>query len=82
MQTISFVLPIYNEQDNIPRLWEELSSLKSKIEGEFKLEFIFVNDGSKDNSINELIKIKETNKGVVKIIDFARNIVELITADP
>ena len=73
MQTISFVLPIYNEQDNIPKLWEELCDLRSKIEKEFSLEFIFVNDGSSDNSINELIKINEANKGVVKIIDFARN---------
>ena len=73
MQLISFVLPIYNEQDNIPKLWEELLSLKSKIENEYNLEFIFVNDGSEDNSINELVKIYETNKGVVKIVDFARN---------
>jgi polyisoprenyl-phosphate glycosyltransferase len=73
MQLISFVLPIFNEQDNIPKLWEELSNLRKKIESDYNLEFIFVNDGSKDESIKELIKIHEANKGVVKIIDFARN---------
>ncbi len=73
MQLISFVLPIYNEQDNIPKLWKELSNVRSKIEKEFYVEFIFVNDGSKDNSINELIQIYKENSSTVKIVDFARN---------
>jgi polyisoprenyl-phosphate glycosyltransferase len=73
MQLISFVLPIYNEQDNIPKLWDELSKLKLKIERDYKVEFIFVNDGSKDQSINALVEIYQKNNDCVRIVEFARN---------
>jgi polyisoprenyl-phosphate glycosyltransferase len=73
MQLISFVLPIYNEQDNIPKLWDELSKLKLKIEKNYKVEFVFVNDGSKDQSINALVGIYQKNNDCVRIVDFARN---------
>jgi polyisoprenyl-phosphate glycosyltransferase len=73
MQLISFVLPIYNEAENIPKLWAELESLKLKLQSKYNTEFIFTNDGSKDDSLNVLVKIHQDNKGSVKIIDFARN---------
>jgi polyisoprenyl-phosphate glycosyltransferase len=73
MQLISFILPIYNEQDNIPKLWEELSELKSKMSEKYKVEFIFVNDGSKDESVKKLLDIYNNNKDCVRVIDFARN---------
>jgi polyisoprenyl-phosphate glycosyltransferase len=73
MQLISFVLPIFNEQENIPKLWEELQKLKSKVEQKHKVEFIFVNDGSSDESVNQLVSIYNDNKECVRVIDFARN---------
>jgi polyisoprenyl-phosphate glycosyltransferase len=78
MPLISFVLPIYNEEKNIPRLWDELQIVELQIkqigsDGSFKCEYIFVNDGSKDNSFGELTKLFESNKDKVKVVNFSRN---------
>ena len=55
MKSINIVLPIYNEETNIPILCNEI---KSSIEDlEFKFELTFVDDGSNDNSWNEIKKI-------------------------
>jgi len=66
---ISVVLPVYNEQENIPLIYQRLKSVLEKINKSY--EIIFVNDGSKDNSYEELLKIS-TDK-TVKIINFRRN---------
>ena len=66
---ISIVLPVYNEQENIPLIYQRLKSVLEKINKSY--EIIFVNDGSKDNSYEELLKIS-TDK-TVKIINFRRN---------
>jgi polyisoprenyl-phosphate glycosyltransferase len=78
MPLISFVLPIYNEEKNIPRLWDELQIVEKQItqiksEDSFRCEYIFVNDGSKDNSLFELTKLFEANKTKVKVVNFSRN---------
>lgn len=80
MPLISIVLPIFNEEKNIPKLWEELQIVEKQIVKQsfgdgpsFECEYIFVNDGSKDNSLFELTKLFEENKGKVKVINFSRN---------
>jgi polyisoprenyl-phosphate glycosyltransferase len=72
MPLISFVLPIYNEANNIERLWQELRLVESQIVG-YNCEYIFVNDGSRDESLEELLKIQNNNKNKVKIANFSRN---------
>jgi polyisoprenyl-phosphate glycosyltransferase len=72
MQLLSFVLPIYNEQDNISKLWQELHLLSLKLKN-FKSEFIFVNDGSRDNSAQELERIYKANPTLIKVVNFSRN---------
>jgi len=72
MQLLSFILPIYNEQDSIPKLWEELFKLSQKLKT-YQTEFIFVNDGSRDNSLAELEKIYKKFPKLIKIINFSRN---------
>ena len=69
---VSFILPIYNEQENIPKLWEELQNLVSKMP-KYEVEYIFINDGSKDNSLRELVNLHKADPTRVSIIDFARN---------
>ena len=66
----SLIIPIYNEEGNIPALFERLSSVVSKMNVE--PEFLFVNDGSRDNSI-ALIKALAAKNTIVKYIDFSRN---------
>jgi polyisoprenyl-phosphate glycosyltransferase len=78
MPLISFVLPIYNEEKNISRLWDELQIVEKQIlaipgSQSFSCQYIFVNDGSRDNSMSELTKIFDSNRAKVKVINFSRN---------
>ena len=68
---ISYIFPIYNESGNIPLLYQTMDALV-KTNKKYKFEFIFVNDGSKDDSLNLLKKLVEKDNRVT-VINFARN---------
>lgn len=60
---ISIVIPAHNEEENIPLLYAKLKELfKKKVE--YAIEIIFVNDGSVDNSWQEIEKIIKKDKRV------------------
>ena len=67
---ISIVIPIYNEQEGIPELYNRLRESVEKISSDY--EMIFVNDGSKDNSLAELIRLSQQDSRVF-YIQFSRN---------
>ena len=67
---LSVVVPIFNEEENIRLLHERLCGVVKKLNTE--LEFIFVNDGSRDNSL-AIIKLLAASHSNVKFIDFSRN---------
>lgn len=67
---LSIVIPIYNEQGVIDELHRRLSHVMSTLG--ITYEFVFVNDGSKDQSIAMLKALAEQDAHV-KVIDFARN---------
>ena len=67
---ISIVLPIYNEEAGLASFVSELSLELTKISE--NAEVIFVNDGSKDNSLALIKKFCEENKDF-KYIDLSRN---------
>lgn len=68
---LSLVVPIYNEEKNIPLLYREMQSVFATLP-EYAFEVIFINDGSRDNSLSELAKLSEQDK-CVKFLDFSRN---------
>ena len=68
---ISLVIPCYNEENNILPMYELI--LKTFKDYKKKIEIIFVNDGSKDNTMNKLRKVVNDTKEIVKVIDFSRN---------
>lgn len=68
--TISFVIPVFNEEGNIPELYKKLLPVLKNISNNY--EIIFVNDGSTDNSFETLLKLRKRNTKV-KIISFSRN---------
>jgi glycosyltransferase involved in cell wall biosynthesis len=70
MADLSIVIPIYNEEGNIPVLFERLNGVVSKLN--IITEFLFVNDGSRDKSM-DLIKELAAKNSNVKYIDFSRN---------
>jgi glycosyltransferase involved in cell wall biosynthesis len=67
---LSVIIPIYNEEGNILPLYERLNKVVLQLN--VSAEYIFVNDGSKDKSI-ELIKKLSGENHSVRYIDFARN---------
>lgn len=68
---VSIVVPCYNEQETIEVLNDELNKVVDAIEG-YEFEYIFVNDGSKDKTL-EVIRQLEAVNPRVKYISFSRN---------
>jgi len=65
------IIPIFNEYEGIPFLVESLNEFFGQ-NSNLNAEVIFVNDGSRDNSVDRLISLKhETYKA--KVISFSRN---------
>lgn len=67
---LSVIIPIYNEENNISLLYKRLKAVMADLG--LNYEFIFVNDGSRDNSIF-LIRELSILDPQVKYIDFSRN---------
>jgi len=68
MPEISIILPIYNEAQGIPELFDKITIALTA----FEYEILAVNDGSKDNSMEVLKNLAKNNKNI-KIINFRRN---------
>ncbi len=67
---LSLVIPVFNEEENLPILYDKLIESLSKLE--LSWEAIFVDDGSSDNSYLELSKIAARDSRV-KAVRFSRN---------
>ncbi len=68
---ISIVIPVFNEAGNILKLHSRLENMVSSLP-QFEWEYIFVNDGSSDNSF-EVLKSLACTDYKVKVLDFSRN---------
>ena len=66
---ISLVIPMFNEEENIRELYERS---KKTLETIGSHEIIFVNDGSRDRTLEKILELADKDKNV-KIIDFSRN---------
>lgn len=66
----SIVIPIYNEQENLPELYNRLKSIIDNLEGE--TELVLIDDGSKDNSLQMLEELNQKDSRV-HYLSFARN---------
>ncbi len=68
---ISIVVPIYYEEDNIYPLYKRLIKVL-KDDMNLNYEIIFVNDGSDDNSVKNIKKLRKKDNDI-KLIDLSRN---------
>lgn len=66
---LSFIIPCYNEEGNVEVIYNEIRSIFKKI----NYEIIFINDGSKDKTIDKLKDICKNSKENIKVINFSRN---------
>lgn len=71
MDKISIIVPCYNEEKSLPLFYEELVKHANCFENT-EFEFIFVNDGSNDNTLT-VIKDLLKNDSRIKYISFSRN---------
>ena len=79
MTKISFICPVFNKEKYLPKV---LESIRNQV-GDFKKEYIFINDGSTDNSLDLLKEgtkkwknttiINQTNKGPAKATQERKN---------
>lgn len=68
---ISFIVPCYNEEANVKLFYNDVK--RSFKRSKYKIELVFINDGSKDNTIKELKKIVNKKDLSIKVINFSRN---------
>lgn len=70
-ETISIIIPCYNEEESIYLIYTEMSSLADTMQ-EVDFEFLFIDDGSKDNTLRKIKNIRKTDSRV-RYISFSRN---------
>jgi glycosyltransferase involved in cell wall biosynthesis len=68
---ISFICPCYNEEGNIKDFYDLVKTQLTPTK--YNYEMIFINDGSKDSTLEKLEEIYETDKKHVTVINFIRN---------
>ncbi len=71
MRKISIIIPAYNEEESLPILYERLTKLMENLNN-YDFEVLFVNDGSKDKTIEIIKELREKDERIC-YVDFARN---------
>ncbi len=72
MKKLSFIVPALNEAQTLEKLYSQIKNSVAELNG-FRFEIIFIDDGSKDNSLEILKKIREKDYRV-EIISFRKNL--------
>ena len=68
---ISVIVSCYNEEESLPLFYEEMSKVMDEM-SQNDFELIFVNDGSRDNTLKEIKELRAKDKRV-RYISFSRN---------
>ena len=70
---LSIIIPVYFNAGSLPQLFTELMSLEQKLEDyQVGLELIFVDDGSRDNSLALLLEFRK-QRNTTRVIKLTRN---------
>lgn len=73
MEKISVVVSCYNEEKALPLFYEEMERVrKQDFEGDVDFEYIFVNDGSKDKTLDIIRELRKKDSKV-RYVSFSRN---------
>lgn len=68
---ISIVVPVYNEEKNLPELYERIEAAMLPLG--YSWDVTFVDDGSRDNSLQVLNSLQAANSEKVRVVVFRRN---------
>ena len=70
---LSIIVPCYNEEESVPLFYQEAMKQEAFFHGkDVELEFIFVDDGSKDRTVEEVKKLREKDERI-HLVSFSRN---------
>ncbi len=72
MKLISIIIPVFNEEKNIPLIYQALTDVFKNSLNNYNYELIFIDDGSKDSSCSEIKKLSATDNHVI-LLEFSRN---------
>lgn len=72
MKTLDIIVPVFNEESCINETIKRLENVRENLNSELDVNFVFVNDGSKDETANIITTYGQNNK-YVKLINFSRN---------
>lgn len=72
MKKISIIIPTYYNELNIKKTYNELEEVVLKNLKKYNYELIFVDDGSKDNTVKEIEKVMENHKNI-KLVTLSKN---------
>lgn len=71
MKKVSMIIPCYNEEGNVKLFYNE--AVKAYKDQNYKLELVFIDDGSKDNTLKILKDLIKEQDCEIKVISFSRN---------
>lgn len=71
MKKITILVPAYNEEESLPFLYERVSKIMDDMKN-YEFELLFVNDGSKDNTLKIIKELREKDNRI-SYVDFSRN---------
>ena len=72
MKKISIVVPCYNEEESLPLFYKAVDKITDKMKKKATFEFVFVNDGSRDKTL-EILRDLAKKDNRVRYISFSRN---------
>lgn len=72
MKLISICVPMYNEGENIYAFYEQINQTLEPLYPKYNFEFLFINDGSVDDSLDRVRELRKKDERV-KFIDLSRN---------
>ena len=74
MPKLSVIVPCYFNEDNIPVTVRELVANEANFPVEVAFEYVFVNDGSGDDTLGALRRAQAAHPGRIRIVDLAGNV--------
>lgn len=72
MKKLSIIVPCFNEEEALPIFYKEINKISISMEKKCNFEYLFIDDGSTDDTLNVVKELSKKDKRV-KYISFSRN---------